>query len=178
MKQVYTILAMAPPRPTILAKMIKTYSGNGVYEHPTLNIPGWWRRNSRVLYGDKFLLQEQVLPFNKPLHISGRHADKLALVCRCRCLSCYTIISELPKHTKVGKDIWASIVVDDYVEFKVLGRLDLMIVLADDADLHRALNVAIDLFLDEESGFWSVTSQEKPCKAIPECFSVQHFLAS
>jgi dTDP-4-dehydrorhamnose reductase len=38
------------PRPTALAAMVRTLSTGKRYSHPVLATPGWWRRESRVLY--------------------------------------------------------------------------------------------------------------------------------
>lgn len=38
------------PRPTALARMVNNLATGGDYEHPVLNVPGWWRRPQRLLY--------------------------------------------------------------------------------------------------------------------------------
>jgi dTDP-4-dehydrorhamnose reductase len=38
------------PRATALAEMIKNFSEGRNYEHPVLEIPGWWKRPSRFIY--------------------------------------------------------------------------------------------------------------------------------
>jgi dTDP-4-dehydrorhamnose reductase len=38
------------PRPTALARMIRETIANGRFEHPLLDVPGWWRRPDRLLY--------------------------------------------------------------------------------------------------------------------------------
>ncbi|MBD1938471.1 family 1 glycosylhydrolase [Microcoleus sp. FACHB-68] len=38
------------PRPTALARMLREFSTGGKYEHPLLEIPGWWHRTQRLLY--------------------------------------------------------------------------------------------------------------------------------
>ena len=41
----------APPRPTAIAKLICDLAQGRHPEHPVLNVPGWWRRPERLLYG-------------------------------------------------------------------------------------------------------------------------------
>lgn len=38
------------PRPTALAQMLQHLGRNEIYDHPLLNVPGWWRRPERLLY--------------------------------------------------------------------------------------------------------------------------------
>jgi dTDP-4-dehydrorhamnose reductase len=38
------------PRPTALARMIRSLIESGRFEHPLLDVPGWWRRPDRLLY--------------------------------------------------------------------------------------------------------------------------------
>ncbi len=38
------------PRPTALARMISSLAREGIYDHPVLHVPGWWRRPDRLLY--------------------------------------------------------------------------------------------------------------------------------
>jgi dTDP-4-dehydrorhamnose reductase len=38
------------PRPTIIAKATAALAGEGGFDHPVLDVPGWWRRNGRF-YG-------------------------------------------------------------------------------------------------------------------------------
>lgn len=38
------------PRPTALAAMIRYLSQGQAYDHPLLDVPGWWRRPERLLY--------------------------------------------------------------------------------------------------------------------------------
>lgn len=42
-----------PPRPTILAPMVRAMATGQPYDHPALAIPGWWRRPERLLYPPK-----------------------------------------------------------------------------------------------------------------------------
>lgn len=37
----------SPPRPTALAVAARSFAENGRFEHPVLDRPGWWRRDSR-----------------------------------------------------------------------------------------------------------------------------------
>ncbi len=38
------------PRPTALAKMVSNLAVGCKYDHPVLDVPGWWRRSQRLLY--------------------------------------------------------------------------------------------------------------------------------
>lgn len=40
--------AAVPPRPTLLAEAISGLARHGGFEHPSLQDPGWWRREDRV----------------------------------------------------------------------------------------------------------------------------------
>jgi dTDP-4-dehydrorhamnose reductase len=37
------------PRPTAIANLVQQLTGNGTFDHPTLDTPGWWRRSVRIL---------------------------------------------------------------------------------------------------------------------------------
>ena len=38
------------PRPTALAKLVLALARGGRFDHPVVAVPGWWRRNERLLY--------------------------------------------------------------------------------------------------------------------------------
>lgn len=38
------------PRPTALAHMVRELATRGEYDHPVLDVPGWWHRPGRLLY--------------------------------------------------------------------------------------------------------------------------------
>lgn len=38
------------PRPTALAHMVRELATHGEYDHPVLDMPGWWHRSERLLY--------------------------------------------------------------------------------------------------------------------------------
>ena len=40
-----------PPRPTAVAGLVKALAAGGVYDHPVLDGPGWWRRQERLYFG-------------------------------------------------------------------------------------------------------------------------------
>ena len=40
-----------PPRPTAMAKMISCLSTTGQFDHPVLQVPGWWKRSDRFIHG-------------------------------------------------------------------------------------------------------------------------------
>jgi dTDP-4-dehydrorhamnose reductase len=50
------------PRATALARMLRKLASGGEYDHPLLDVPGWWRRPQRLLY--------------PPVSISEVEADK------------------------------------------------------------------------------------------------------
>jgi dTDP-4-dehydrorhamnose reductase len=39
------------PRPTAIARMVRDLGTEGRHRHPTLDVPGWWRRPGRLIYG-------------------------------------------------------------------------------------------------------------------------------
>ena len=41
----------SPPRPTALAKLIRQLASQSRPTHPLLQVPGWWRRPRRFVYG-------------------------------------------------------------------------------------------------------------------------------
>ncbi|HEY9848957.1 MAG TPA: family 1 glycosylhydrolase [Leptolyngbyaceae cyanobacterium] len=43
-------LRSAQPRPTALAHMLRDLARTGTYDHPVLDLPGWWHRPQRLLY--------------------------------------------------------------------------------------------------------------------------------
>lgn len=42
------------PRPTAIARMLSELARVGVYDHPVLDVPGWWHRPQRLLYPSVF----------------------------------------------------------------------------------------------------------------------------
>jgi dTDP-4-dehydrorhamnose reductase len=42
-----------PPRPTALARALARTAAGGCFDHPVLDVEGWWRRPTRVLYGPR-----------------------------------------------------------------------------------------------------------------------------
>jgi len=38
------------PRPTVLAQAVQSLSQSGDFDHPVLDLPGWWRRTERLVY--------------------------------------------------------------------------------------------------------------------------------
>jgi dTDP-4-dehydrorhamnose reductase len=62
------------PRPTALAKMIKSFSRGQKFEHPLLNEPGWWLIPERAPFGPRSpQAKPSVVPISKapPLLITG-----------------------------------------------------------------------------------------------------------
>jgi dTDP-4-dehydrorhamnose reductase len=41
-----------PPRPTAVAGAVTSCAHTGSFEHPVLDMPGWWRRAERLTYGE------------------------------------------------------------------------------------------------------------------------------
>jgi dTDP-4-dehydrorhamnose reductase len=41
------------PRPTLLAKVIHSLAETGTYQHPLLDVPGWWHRPDRLWFGKR-----------------------------------------------------------------------------------------------------------------------------
>lgn len=39
------------PRPTAIARMVRDLATDGRHTHPVLDVPGWWRRPDRLIYG-------------------------------------------------------------------------------------------------------------------------------
>jgi dTDP-4-dehydrorhamnose reductase len=39
------------PRPTAIAHMVRDLASKGRHDHPVLEVPGWWRRPDRFIYG-------------------------------------------------------------------------------------------------------------------------------
>ncbi len=54
------------PRPTAVAAMIRSLASSGDYDHPVVAGEGWWRRESRILYGFSDPLTEAPLPDVSP----------------------------------------------------------------------------------------------------------------
>jgi dTDP-4-dehydrorhamnose reductase len=44
-------LRSTPPRPTAIAHLLRSLSSTGDFGHPLLEVPGWWRRPERYVYG-------------------------------------------------------------------------------------------------------------------------------
>ena len=83
-------LRSSVPRPTALAKLIKDLITEGESAHPLLEIPGWWRRNIRILfnYAEKNKIPDKIEPKNiRPLLIIGANGSlgrAFARVCELR----------------------------------------------------------------------------------------------
>jgi dTDP-4-dehydrorhamnose reductase len=45
-------LRSASPRPTALAKLVQRLASGKRADHPVLDVPGWWRRPERFIFGD------------------------------------------------------------------------------------------------------------------------------
>lgn len=61
------------PRPTALAKMIKAWSSGQPYQHPLLEVPGWWRERDAVPFGPRTEVKRTPMSqrTTRPLLITG-----------------------------------------------------------------------------------------------------------
>lgn len=57
------------PRPTALAKMIKTLADNKEYNHPFLDDTGWWKKDNRLLYFPFSDSQNAALKLTDPVQV-------------------------------------------------------------------------------------------------------------
>ena len=77
------------PRPTALAHMVEALSKSGSYWHPVLELPGWWKENSKKLFGPR--IEREADSFStrgrQPLLITGAHGTlgrAFARICELR----------------------------------------------------------------------------------------------
>lgn len=164
------------PRPTILAAMIRAYSNNDKFCHPVLEVAGWWERTCRAAYGEDIFFKQANFT-GKQLVISGTHATALAKICDSRKLNYITESSGFPSAETDLEMIWATISVNQYMEFHAAGKIDLVISLSG-CELNQALNTGLDLFIDGESGYWTFNANGNFNKQIPDISPKQKFLAS
>jgi dTDP-4-dehydrorhamnose reductase len=81
-------LSTGQPRATVLGKMIRSYSHNQSYTHPLISSDGWWKRDTRVIYGkNAFISSDSCSQSGQPLLIvgkSGTLANAFAKICSAR----------------------------------------------------------------------------------------------
>lgn len=62
------------PRPTAIAKLAKGLAAREDVRHPLLEVPGWWRRPERLLYGHAITDRGRVVKAEGPQHLlSGQY---------------------------------------------------------------------------------------------------------
>lgn len=154
------------PRPTILAAMISAFSRDLPFHHPALDNPGWWRRDTRITYGK--ICKDGCPECGPALAISGSGAAMLEAICRGRYLK--VVNADQVRSTD---QVWATVVVNEYFEGKRSGRTDLIVCLK--GKLPENLHLALNLLLDEESGYWEVGSSGGLRKQKKEISSLQYF---
>ena len=80
-----------PPRATAIARAVARTARSGRFVHPVLDVPGWWRRPSRVLYGPSAGgSDDDVLSDGRPILVTGGAGTlgrAIARVCRARGLA-------------------------------------------------------------------------------------------
>ncbi len=61
------------PRPTAVARLVRTLAQGEAYDHPALQVPGWWRRPERVLYPEPVRMAETSSgpPSSSPILVTG-----------------------------------------------------------------------------------------------------------
>jgi dTDP-4-dehydrorhamnose reductase len=163
------------PRPTILADMIRAYSNNQQFVHMLLNTAGWWERPCRVVYGkDHFF--SKLNSVGKQLMISGAYVAELARICQLRGLN-YKETDSFGTNEVMDETIWASITVNEYMEIRTIGYVDLVISIAC-CERYQAIGAGLDLLIDGASGFWIVSADGTLLKQMPDISPIRQFLAS
>ena len=161
------------PRATILVSMLRAYSQNITFLHPVLASPGWWQRNSRVAYGKENVFENTASHlFNKPIFISGIHANLLGEICESRCLNFYIWNNTFWDPTKT------STIVNKTMTIHIPGRSALNIRMQDGGSVRVMLNKGLDLFLDEEEGTWEIENNNRLIKITEELTPALHYLAN
>ena len=59
------------PRPTLLAKAAKSIANGDKFDHPLLDLPGWWRRPGRTHAQPNFDTLPKIDPPSRPILITG-----------------------------------------------------------------------------------------------------------
>jgi dTDP-4-dehydrorhamnose reductase len=67
------------PRPTAIAKMIRTLAAGDQFDHPVLDTPGWWHRLDRLCYPPTSHHHEKLLSPNRTVKRSGNSARCLLI---------------------------------------------------------------------------------------------------
>jgi len=145
-------LSSGIPQATVLAHMISAYSCDGSFEHSALSSPGWWRRDSRVSYGENFKVPPGKTA-GKLLVISGIWGPAMSQICESRSLNAL-YDQGYANSLKAEPNIWSRVIIDDDMHFCQSDRPDLVIRLPGANDMPAALNAGLDLFLDGACGTW------------------------
>lgn len=138
-------LRSSTPRPTALARMIRTITTGNEYDHPALDTPGWWRRLDRMCY-PPVTRREQVLSpsLSTPKRSGGASRSLLitgatgtlgqafARICEKRGLS-YQLLSRHQMDIAEGHSVAAAI--DQYQPWAVINAAGYVRV--DDAETDR-----------------------------------------
>lgn len=67
------------PRPTALARVVRSLASGAAPDHPLLDVPGWWRRPERLIFGVSY--PEAAEPRVKPIHtIPGSRGARPILI--------------------------------------------------------------------------------------------------
>jgi dTDP-4-dehydrorhamnose reductase len=87
----------SPPRPTAMAGLLKDLAEGTRPHHPLLSVPGWWKRDIRLMYGHSVRADGSVVPGPRPgelvreevyrtapLLILTQEADALTRLCHLR----------------------------------------------------------------------------------------------
>jgi dTDP-4-dehydrorhamnose reductase len=80
----------AKPRPTAVAKMIRSLAKEAKFEHPVLEQKGWWHHPERARFAPEFLPKHPSRPRTRPILITGATGTlgrAFARVCAARGLS-------------------------------------------------------------------------------------------
>ena len=163
------------PRPTILASMLRAYSQNKAFVHPVLASPGWWQRSARVAYGTENVFENSAAHlFNKPIFISGIHANLLGEICESRCLNfqmCNNAACDTSKIAMLA-------IANQTMTIQVPGKQALNIRMQEGGSLWIMLNKGLDLYLDEEEGAWELDNKNRLVKITEELTPALHHFAN
>ncbi|HEY0900012.1 MAG TPA: sugar nucleotide-binding protein, partial [Sphingobacteriaceae bacterium] len=77
-------------RPTALAQMIRAMARGEEFDHPVLELAGWWQRDCRVIYPNHYCKQKPDLKASRPVIILGKTGTlgkAFARICETRAIS-------------------------------------------------------------------------------------------
>lgn len=115
------------PRPTALAKMIKTLAKEKKFEHPVIEDPGWWRTSRRILFAPPETKPMESAARARPIVITGGRgtlAKAFSRICEIRGIPTMILtrdqmdVADLDSVRKVLQEInpWAVINSAGYVK--------------------------------------------------------------